>query len=52
MGYGSGCSNLAQMQAQSGHHDRAVELHKEACDKGFRVSCLKADPEGYELFAK
>ncbi len=52
LGYGGGCSNLAEIQTKSGHHDSAIGLHKEACDKGFKVSCLKASPEGYELFAK
>lgn len=52
LGYGGACGNLAQMQTKSGNHDRAIALHQEACDKGFRDSCFKATPDGYEIFAK
>lgn len=49
MGAGEGCGNLADIETKLGHHDAAIALHKEACDKGFVSSCMKSSKETYEM---
>jgi hypothetical protein len=39
-GYGGGCSNLATHEKKSGNIEKAKALLKEACDKGFKRSCM------------
>lgn len=49
MGYAIACVNLADQQTYQGNHEKAMALHKQACKKGHQVSCMRSEPEGYEL---
>jgi|GEM_PF-3167559 len=42
MGYGGGCSNLANMEKKRGNLSKAKQLFQEACKKGHQGSCFEA----------